>query len=128
VVPQLVKKFPAFYGIRKFITAFTTAFHLFLFRATRILFTLPVPASLSVFLILSSHLHRGFSVQCETSMVNTSWFATAVVLLLNRKRMLKQDVWEKSRFVLSSVAKSVEILGEYSPITRAVLFGIELCR
>jgi hypothetical protein len=27
---QLVKKFPAFYGTRKFITAFTTARHLFL--------------------------------------------------------------------------------------------------
>jgi hypothetical protein len=26
--PQLVKKFPAFYGTRRFITAFTTAFHL----------------------------------------------------------------------------------------------------
>ena len=50
-------------------------------------------------------------MQCETAMVNTSWFATAVVLLLNRKRLLKQDVWEKSRFVLSSVAKSVEFLG-----------------
>ena len=28
--PQLVKKFPAFYGIRRFITAFTRARHLFL--------------------------------------------------------------------------------------------------
>ena len=27
--PQLVKKFPAFYGTRKFITAFTRAPHLF---------------------------------------------------------------------------------------------------
>jgi len=27
--PQLVKKFPAFYGTRKFITAFTRALHLF---------------------------------------------------------------------------------------------------
>jgi hypothetical protein len=29
-VSQLVKKFPAFYGTRRFITAFTTAHHLFL--------------------------------------------------------------------------------------------------
>jgi len=29
--PQLVKKFPAFYGVRTFITAFTTARHLSLF-------------------------------------------------------------------------------------------------
>jgi len=26
--PQLVRKFPAFYGTRRFITAFTSAFHL----------------------------------------------------------------------------------------------------
>jgi hypothetical protein len=32
--PQLVKKFPAFYGTRMFITAFTRARHLFLPRAT----------------------------------------------------------------------------------------------
>jgi hypothetical protein len=31
IVPQLVVKFPVFYGTRKFITAFTTASHLFLF-------------------------------------------------------------------------------------------------
>ena len=30
-VPQLVKKFPVFYGTRKFITAFTSARHLSLF-------------------------------------------------------------------------------------------------
>jgi hypothetical protein len=28
--PQLLKKFPAFYGNRRFITVFTTARHLFL--------------------------------------------------------------------------------------------------
>jgi len=28
---QLVKKFPAFYGTRRFITAFTRALHLFIF-------------------------------------------------------------------------------------------------
>ena len=33
---QLVKKFPAFHGIRKFITAFTTAHHLFISGATPI--------------------------------------------------------------------------------------------
>jgi len=29
IVPQLVKKFLAFYGTRRFITAFTTACHLY---------------------------------------------------------------------------------------------------
>jgi hypothetical protein len=31
IVPQIVKKFLAFYGTRKFITVFTTARHWFLF-------------------------------------------------------------------------------------------------
>jgi hypothetical protein len=31
MVTQLVKKFPAFYGIRRFITVFTTAHRLFLY-------------------------------------------------------------------------------------------------
>ena len=33
---QLVKKFPAFYGTRRFINTFTSACHLFLFRASSI--------------------------------------------------------------------------------------------
>jgi hypothetical protein len=35
-VPQLVKKFPAFYGTRRFITAFTRARHLSLSRASSV--------------------------------------------------------------------------------------------
>jgi hypothetical protein len=34
MVPQLVKKYPTFYEIRRFITAFTTARHLSQFSAT----------------------------------------------------------------------------------------------
>jgi hypothetical protein len=34
-IPQLVKKFPAFYGTRTFITAITSAHHLTLSQATR---------------------------------------------------------------------------------------------
>jgi hypothetical protein len=30
IISQLVKKFPIFYGTRRFITAFTTASHMFL--------------------------------------------------------------------------------------------------
>jgi len=36
IVSELVKKFPAFYGTRSFITAFTKTRHLSLFRATSI--------------------------------------------------------------------------------------------
>jgi hypothetical protein len=43
-VSQLVKKFPAFYGTRKFITAFTTAGHLSLSSASSIQ-SMPHPTS-----------------------------------------------------------------------------------
>ena len=42
---QLVKKFPVFYGTRRFITAFTSARHLSLFRATSIHSILPIRIS-----------------------------------------------------------------------------------
>ena len=43
--PQLVKKFPAFHGTRMFITAFTSACHLFLSWASSIQSTPPHPTS-----------------------------------------------------------------------------------
>jgi len=55
-VPQLVKKFPAFYGTRRFITAFTSARHLSLFWANSIHSTPLHPTSWRSILILSSHL------------------------------------------------------------------------
>jgi len=56
---QLVKKFPAFYGTRRFITAFTRARHLFLSWASSIQSILPHPTSWRSILILSSHLRLG---------------------------------------------------------------------
>ena len=54
--PRLVKKFPAFYAARRFITAFTTARHLFISWATSIQWTPPPPlTSWRSTLILSSH-------------------------------------------------------------------------
>ena len=58
--PLLVKKFPAFYGTRRFITVFTSAGHLSL-SWTRSILPMPPPnptSSRSV-LILSSHLRLG---------------------------------------------------------------------
>ena len=57
--PQLVKKFPSFYGTWRFITAFTSARHLSLSRASSIQSTPPHPTSRRSFLILSSHLRLG---------------------------------------------------------------------
>jgi hypothetical protein len=45
--PELLKKFPAFYGTRRFITAFTTARHLSLSWATLIQSMPPPPSNLS---------------------------------------------------------------------------------
>ena len=56
---QLVKKFPAFYGTRRFITAFTSARHLSLSSAISFQPIPPHPTSWRLFLILSSHLSMG---------------------------------------------------------------------
>jgi hypothetical protein len=52
---QLVKKFPAFYGTRRYITAFTSARHLSLSWASSIQSIPPYPTSWRSILILSSH-------------------------------------------------------------------------
>jgi hypothetical protein len=57
--PELPKKFPAFYGTQRFITAFTRARHLSLSWARSIQSMPPHPTSRSSILILSSHLRLG---------------------------------------------------------------------
>ena len=56
---QVVKKFPAFYGTRKFITAITSTSHLFLSWARSIQSMSPHVTSWRSILILSSHLRLG---------------------------------------------------------------------
>ena len=56
---HLVKKFPAFYGTRKFITALTSVRHLSLSCASPIQSTYPHPTSWRSILILSTHLRLG---------------------------------------------------------------------
>jgi hypothetical protein len=56
MVSQLVKKFPAFHGTRRFITVFTTARHWSLSCATSIEFTPSQATSLKSILMLSFHL------------------------------------------------------------------------
>jgi len=56
---QLVKKFPAFSGTRRFITAFTNARHLSLSWSSSIQSITPHPNSWRSILILSSHLRLG---------------------------------------------------------------------
>ena len=56
---QLVKKFPAFYGTRRFITALTSVRHLSLSCASPIQSTYSHPNSWRSILILSTHLRLG---------------------------------------------------------------------
>jgi hypothetical protein len=58
---QLVKKFPAFYGTRRFITAFTSARHQSLSWASSIQSIPPHHTSWRYILILSSHLRLGLT-------------------------------------------------------------------
>ena len=58
---QLVKKFPAFYGNRRFITAFTRACHLSLSWARSIQSMSPHPTSWTSILILYHHLRLGLA-------------------------------------------------------------------
>ena len=56
---QLVKKFPAFHGTRRFITALTNVRHLSLSWASPIQSIYPHPSSWRSILILSTHLRLG---------------------------------------------------------------------
>jgi len=56
---QLVKKFPAFHGTRRFITALTSVRHLSLYWASPIQSIYPHPTSWRSILILSTHLRLG---------------------------------------------------------------------
>ena len=56
---QPVKKFPAFYGTRRFITALTSVRHLSLSWASAIQSTYPHPTSWRSILILSTHVRLG---------------------------------------------------------------------
>ena len=58
---QLVKKFPAFYGTWRFITAFTSACHLSISSARSVQSMPPHPTSGRLILILSSHLRLGLA-------------------------------------------------------------------
>jgi hypothetical protein len=68
---QLVKKFPAFYGSRRFLTTCTSARNLYLSWASSIQSIYPHPVSRRFILILSSHLHLGFRSGLLPSDLNT---------------------------------------------------------
>ena len=77
---QLVKKLPAFYWTRRFITAFTSAPHLSLSWAASIQSITPHPTSWRSILILSSHIRLGLLSGLFPSVFSTKIPAYAAVL------------------------------------------------
>ena len=82
---QLVKKFPAFHGTRRFITALTNLRHMSVSWANPIQSIYPHPASWRSILILSTHLRLGLPINTYLltySMVQSpsweaNWFAAS---------------------------------------------------
>jgi hypothetical protein len=81
-IVQLLKKFPAFYGTRRFITVFTRALHWFLCRARLIQSIPPHPISLRSILILSTHLRLGRPSGLFPSGVPTNFLYAFLLSLL----------------------------------------------
>ena len=77
---QAVKKFPAFHGTRRFITALTSVRHLSLSWASPIQSTYPNPTSWRSILILSTHLRLGLP-----SGLFPSGFPTKTLYLVHNK-------------------------------------------
>jgi len=73
---KLAKKFPAFHGTRKFITALTSVRHLSLSSASPIQSTYPHPTSWSSILILSTHLRLGLPSGLLPSVFSTKTLYT----------------------------------------------------
>jgi len=72
---QLAKKFPAFHGTRKFITALTSVRHLSLSWASPIQSIYPHPTSWRSILILSTHLCLGLPSGLLNTVLGTIFYA-----------------------------------------------------
>ena len=81
---QLVQKFPAFHGTRRFITALTSVRHLSLSWASPIQSTCPHPTSWRSILILATHLRLGLP-----SGLLPSGFPTKTLLVLRINKYTK---------------------------------------
>ena len=122
---QLVKKFPAFHGTRRFITALTSVGHLSLSWASPIQSIYPHPTSWRSILILSTHLrlglHRGLLPSgFPTKTLYTALFspirATCPAHLIHLDFISRTILGEEYRSFSSSLCNLL-----HSPVTSSLL-------
>ena len=93
---QLVKKFPTFYRNRRFITAFTSARHLSLSRASSIQ-SMPTHPT-SWVLILSSHLHLGLPSGLKIPHQNPGQTTPLPPYVLHAQTISLVSIWSPELF------------------------------
>ena len=115
---QLVKKFPAFHGTRRFITALTSVRHLSLSGASPIQSIYPHPSSWRSVLILSTHLRLGFPSGLFPSGFPTKTLYAPLCALVE----LKFNSMKVRKSLLLVVLNVVRML-KYCFITKHLLYG-----
>jgi len=81
---QLVKKFPAFHGTRRFVTALTSVRHLSLSWASTIQSIYPHPTSWRSILILSTHLRLFTYTNTNNCSVLNRFYITSLINCIRR--------------------------------------------
>ena len=94
---QLVKKFPAFHGTRRFITALISVRHLSLSWASPIQSLYTHPTSWRSILILSAHLHLGHSI-CNICKPKMHHCPTCKEKFLNTRNLALEDLACRAKY------------------------------